>query len=530
MGYYKATNIYTRGRTMNAEDQKQLNEALLKAVADKRPLSDIQSLLDKGAEINAKDNREKTPLHHACEKGNPETVRMLIDAGADIHAVNNNQNTPLHLACGKGNPETVRMLIDAGADIHAVNIDGNTPLLYACMFIRVIDDGVICALVDAGADIFAENDAQQTVLDLIVASSSSYISPKLRSLMKEKGVDLRQYAQRKAIERVKERIKQKERYIAEVKKAAESRDAHAQFELAGLYDNGYDMWQVCEQEEDREEKLIAIDWVIDLHDPELEDLVKDPHDLVKRLKVAKRKAVLEAIAEERKAAGASDDEVQLVLVKQDHEQAMKWYRAAAEQGHAEAQCCLGECYYSGQGVAQDYEQAMKWYRAAAEQGHAGGQCCLGECYLNGLGVEKNPAKAVELFHKSANRGNLMAMNNLAACYGKGDGVDRDPERAVHLYRKAAEQGLPVAMKNLGACYLSGDGISKNEEEAVKWISRAASQGLPSALYLLSFCYMNGKGVPQNPEAALSTLIDAAEMGFQPAIEGLERLRQAAESE
>ena len=541
MDHYKATNIYTRGRTMNAEDQEQLNEALRKAVADERLLRDIQSLLDKGAEINAKDKRGKTPLHYACEKGNPKAVRMLIDAGADIHVVNNNKNTPLHLACGKGSPETVRMMIDAGADIHAVNIDGNTPLLYACTFITV-NVGVVRALLEAGADIHAVNDAQQTILDLIPYLLHG--SPELRSLMKEKGVDLRQYIQRIPIKRVEERIKQEEIYIAEVKESAESGDANAQCVLARLYDNGYDMWQTCEQVVDREKYRVGgifreleeyreleecWEWAeyrkwgefwetVDELSPS-DRIFIDPYDpeVVKRLKVEKRKAILEAISKERKAAGASDDEVRLVLVKQDHEQAVKWYRAAAEQrhaearyflgecyyngrgvaqdyeqaakwywgadlqGHAEIQYFLGECYYSGQGVAQNYKQAVKWYRAAAKQGHAGAQCCLGECYINGLGVKKDPAKAVELFKKSAVAGEPVAMNNLAACYGKGEGVGRNPERAVYLYRKAAEQGLPVAMKNLGLCYLAGDGIPKNEEEAEKWLSRAASLGLPSAV-------------------------------------------------
>ncbi len=41
----------------------------------------------------------------------------------------------------------------------------------------------------------------------------------------------------------------------------------------------------------------------------------------------------------------------------------------AEQGFAEAQYALGECYEEGEGVEQDLEEAAKWYRLAAEQGH-----------------------------------------------------------------------------------------------------------------------------------------------------------------
>ena len=66
-------------------------------------------------------------------------------------------------------------------------------------------------------------------------------------------------------------------------------------------------------------------------------------------------------------------------VEQDDEQAF-WYREAAEQGNAYAQCNLGWMYGNGRGVAQDDEQAVFWYREAAEQGHADAQYNLGWMY------------------------------------------------------------------------------------------------------------------------------------------------------
>ena len=60
-------------------------------------------------------------------------------------------------------------------------------------------------------------------------------------------------------------------------------------------------------------------------------------------------------------------------VPQSYEEAVKWFRKAAEQGHVNGQNNLGEMYYFGLGVSQSYEEAAKWYRKAAEQGHANGQ-------------------------------------------------------------------------------------------------------------------------------------------------------------
>ncbi|MGR5554634.1 tetratricopeptide repeat protein, partial [Vibrio alfacsensis] len=74
-------------------------------------------------------------------------------------------------------------------------------------------------------------------------------------------------------------------------------------------------------------------------------------------------------------------------------EAVKWYRKAAEQGHASAQCNLGVMYAKGDGVLENDKEAVKWYRKAAEQGDADAQFNLGVMYAKGEGVVKNPTKA-----------------------------------------------------------------------------------------------------------------------------------------
>jgi len=46
-------------------------------------------------------------------------------------------------------------------------------------------------------------------------------------------------------------------------------------------------------------------------------------------------------------------------------------------------------YSHGMGVTQDYAEAAKWYRKAADQGHASAQYYLGLMYYQGEGVSKN---------------------------------------------------------------------------------------------------------------------------------------------
>ena len=56
-------------------------------------------------------------------------------------------------------------------------------------------------------------------------------------------------------------------------------------------------------------------------------------------------------------------------VQKDHNEAVKWFRKAAEQDLPDAQYNLGACYANGSGVQKDHNEAVKWFRKAAEQGY-----------------------------------------------------------------------------------------------------------------------------------------------------------------
>lgn len=73
---------------------------------------------------------------------------------------------------------------------------------------------------------------------------------------------------------------------------------------------------------------------------------------------------------------------------------------------------LGICYYSGGGVEKNYKEAVKWFRKAAEQGHAESQCTLGIFYYNGVGVAKNEREAIKWLRMSAEQGCLKAKISL----------------------------------------------------------------------------------------------------------------------
>ena len=90
------------------------NEALLQAACD-GDVFKVKSLLEQGADINAKDKNGRTALILATEKGYVEIVKVLLEHGADVNAIDKNCNVPLSLAKEKGHSEIAQLLKQAGA-------------------------------------------------------------------------------------------------------------------------------------------------------------------------------------------------------------------------------------------------------------------------------------------------------------------------------------------------------------------------------------------------------------------------------
>jgi ankyrin repeat protein len=49
-------------------------------------------------DVQAKSRYGSTPLHYACKVGKTEVVEALLEKGADLHAKDNDGSTPLLLA------------------------------------------------------------------------------------------------------------------------------------------------------------------------------------------------------------------------------------------------------------------------------------------------------------------------------------------------------------------------------------------------------------------------------------------------
>ena len=73
-------------------------------------LAAIRAELDKGVDVNAKDNEGRTPLHDAASKGRKEVSELLIAKDADVNAIANDGSTSLDLAVKYKHPKTADLL------------------------------------------------------------------------------------------------------------------------------------------------------------------------------------------------------------------------------------------------------------------------------------------------------------------------------------------------------------------------------------------------------------------------------------
>jgi len=100
-------------------------------------------LLEKGADVRAKNRRGAEPLHYAADgqpasqRWNPiaqgETVRCLIKFGADPNCADRSGVAPLHRAIRTRCAAAVLALLEGGADPKQPNKNGSTPKILATL-------------------------------------------------------------------------------------------------------------------------------------------------------------------------------------------------------------------------------------------------------------------------------------------------------------------------------------------------------------------------------------------------------------
>jgi ankyrin repeat protein len=80
----------------------------------------VEMLIDKGANIEAKDHGDKTPLNLAIREYKRETAKLLMNRGADVNTIDYPKSLPLKYSARQEDEEMIRLLLEKGARIDLV--------------------------------------------------------------------------------------------------------------------------------------------------------------------------------------------------------------------------------------------------------------------------------------------------------------------------------------------------------------------------------------------------------------------------
>jgi TPR repeat protein/GTP-binding protein EngB required for normal cell division len=208
----------------------------------------------------------------------------------------------------------------------------------------------------------------------------------------------------------------------------------------------------------------------------------DPCDLSKRAEQYENEKNLDKAAECYYVLAArmvkhSQKEVPLIT-----EALNKLHTLAAEAGNRFAQFRLAAMYKEGNGVKQNDNDAFRFYELAARQNHPEGQFNVGQAYRDGWGgVQADTNNAFEWYAKAAVQGHRNAL-----------------KKACEMYRKITPR--PIAYKDLGeqlrhiSIILMLDPDLHHYSQARIFLKEAVRFGDKAALFYLGLLNQYGLGL------------------------------------
>lgn len=199
-------------------------------------------------------------------------------------------------------------------------------------------------------------------------------------------------------------------------------------------------------------------------------------------------------------------------VQLDRKEAVRLWRASADQGHAAAACALATALWEGEGVAQDRSRALDRWKQGAERGSVDAASRLGIVLWDGAGVPRDRQAAIRWLHIAAAGGSFRAMDRLGRAYWSGEGVPEDSAEAISWWQKSAEAGSVEAAHRLAGVFWEGHHVDQDRSVALSWRRRAAEGGHQESQRVLGDLLWAGDSCGADPAAAIEWWSAAAEKG------------------
>lgn len=211
--------------------------------------------------------------------------------------------------------------------------------------------------------------------------------------------------------------------------------------------------------------------------------------------------------------------------KPDYKSAFKKLERQAILGDSTAQFDLGQMYQQGLGVDKDLQQAIKYYRLAANQQDLKAQYNLGLLYLQGDVTDGDAKTGIELLRDAAFKGNPFAQYVIARIDEQGltDGkgheiIKPDHEQAMAMYQLASANDYGPAQYRLAEILvrekqndLTKVDKRKLNQQIKSLYQGAVAYGVPEAILPLAFYNAMDKQ-PEKQAQAFAAAKTAAEAG------------------
>ncbi|CAL4969300.1 unnamed protein product [Urochloa decumbens] len=173
---------------VNAVDDKSRTPLIFAVLSENAAV--VKYLLDNGADPDKADDDGLAPLHSAAGIGDCEMIELLLAKGAYVDPLAVECGTPLHIACKERQAAAMKILLDHNADCNKAymiyGLYGMTPLFQA---INVSSVECVKLLVEAGADVSSDcvltalidsnlgNEGSTECLNFLLGSGASHNAP-----------------------------------------------------------------------------------------------------------------------------------------------------------------------------------------------------------------------------------------------------------------------------------------------------------------------------------------------------------------